>query len=536
MALKLSNVIILLTCVPWLTTTSAELSSQPGSRNPDRFIMSESLEPFVESLDLPSIEAEHLKSTLARSTNASPAHRACAAAQLLLGSDIVNTPPVEQSTVDGSWSEACRLLPACAIQPRSAQHVATALKIIRQFNVPFAVRSGGHSPNPGFSSIQDGILIDLSRLDGITVSDDRATVSVGPGQRWGDVYTALDPYQVSVIGGRMPNIGVGGVILGGGYHHFSAKYGLAADNVKSFEIVLADGTIATADATKNSDLFWALKGAGPNFGIVTNFELYTVPLNKIWYEVLVVSNEDAHAVLDAFVTWQNTSASSDTKGTVGLVMALQYITLGFVYSEPSEKRPATFSAFDAIKPLSVAVPPTNGTVSSLGAILGAMNAPGRHDYRAASTRIDAQLYKDVYDFWLVKAREVNKATGANQTFAVQPAPIGLAEAGNARGGNAMGIPTQDHMWWTTLVDWENAADDETVRSASISTTEKWRELGEERGLHLDFLYTNDASRDQSPIATYGAANVAKLKAIALKYDPDQVFQNLQNDGFLLRKI
>lgn len=90
--------------------------------------------------------------------------------------------------------------------------------------------------------------------------------------------------------------------------------------------------------------------------------------------------------------------------------------------------------------------------------------------------------------------------------------------------------------WTTLIDWDNAADDEVVRSVSISTTEKWRELGEQRGLHLDYLYTNDASKDQNPIATYGAANVDKLKAIALKYDPEKLFQTLQNDGFLLRKI
>lgn len=77
------------------------------------------------------------------------------------------------------------------------------------------MRSGGHSPNPGFSSIQDGILIDLSQLNKITVSDDRATVSVGPGQRWGDVYSTLDAYGVSVIGGRIPNVGVGGLMLGG---------------------------------------------------------------------------------------------------------------------------------------------------------------------------------------------------------------------------------------------------------------------------------------------------------------------------------
>lgn len=182
----------------------------------------------------------------------------------------------------------------------------------------------------------------------------------------------------------------------GGYYHFSAKYGLAADNVKSFEVrpmasingfhliplthlevVLADGTIEKADATKNSDLFWALKGGGPNFGIVTNYELYTVPLHQIWYEVLIVSNEQAHAILDAFATWQNTSASSDTKGTVAVVMALQYITLGFVYSEPSSKRPAAFSAFNGITPLTTAVPQTNGTVASLAAILSVSDASKR---------------------------------------------------------------------------------------------------------------------------------------------------------------
>lgn len=178
-----------------------------------------------------------------------------------------------------------------------------------------------------------------------------------------------------------------------------------------------------------------------------------------------------------------------------------------------------------------------------------------HDYRSAAMKVDAQLYKDVYDFWLVKAQEVNGITGANQTFVLQPVPAELTRMGDAKGGNAMGIPKHNHtckyafmssrfvliliahtLGWTTLVDWENVVDDETVRSVSISTSEKWKELGKERGLYLDYLYLNDASKDQSPIATYGAANVDKLKTIALKYDPDQLFQNLQNDGFLIRNI
>lgn len=78
--------------------------------------------------------------------------------------------------------------------------------------------------------------------------------------------------------------------------------------------------------------------------------------------------------------------------------------------------------------------------------------------------------------------------------------------------------------------------DDTVRAAPISTTDKWKQLGEERGLCLPFLYMNDASRDQNPIAGYGATNVEKLKAVSKKYDPALIFQTLQNDGFLLSRV
>ncbi|ESZ98116.1 hypothetical protein SBOR_1495 [Sclerotinia borealis F-4128] len=134
------------------------------------------------------------------------------------------------------------------------------MKIISFLHVPFAVRSGGHSPNPYFASIgSNGILISTTNLNSITVSSDNSIASIGPGLRCGAVYKALDPYGVSVIGGRIPQVGVGGLILGG----MCQK--LAADNVKSFEVVLASGEIVNANAAINSDLFWALKGGGPNF-------------------------------------------------------------------------------------------------------------------------------------------------------------------------------------------------------------------------------------------------------------------------------
>lgn len=127
--------------------------------------------------------------------------------------------------------------PSCAILPSNEQGVSIAVKIVNFLQIKFATRSGGHSPNPGFAAIgQPGVLIDLQKLKQVTVSADRSTVTLGPGAIWGDVYAQLDPYNIGVIGGRLPSIGVAGLILGGGYFHFSAKYGLAADNVKTFGV------------------------------------------------------------------------------------------------------------------------------------------------------------------------------------------------------------------------------------------------------------------------------------------------------------
>lgn len=97
-------------------------------------------------------------------------------------------------------------------------------------------------------------------------------------------------------------------------------------------------------------------------------------------------------------------------------------------------------------------------------------------------------------------------------------------------------PSNRLSGWTTLVDWTDAADDAAVRAVPIAVTDTMKRLSEERGLDVPFLFTNDASRDQNPIASYGAANVQRLKAIAEKYDPDRVFQNQQAEGFLLRDL
>ncbi|AEO70940.1 uncharacterized protein THITE_114425 [Thermothielavioides terrestris NRRL 8126] len=381
----------------------------------------------------------------------------------------------------------------------------------------FSIRSGGHSPNPTWSSIgSDGILVDLQKLNSVTVSGNGSVASVGSGARWGDVYSVLDSHGTSVIGAKDRTVGVGGSILGGGYHHLPNQFGLAADNVKNFEVVLSNGSIVDANSEQNSDLFWALKGGGPNFGVVTRYDLYTVPVHYVWVHINVYSPNDGSNVLAAFDEWQR-SAGSDTKSNADIIISLDYIVLILVHSEPRAEPLQVFQPFTALQPIEVALPPTNLTLNQLSAVLetAGFSTPGR--------------------LWRKKALPVRQSTGANQIFVLQHVGQNLIDQATKNGDNALDIPQGPQQWWTTSIDWQSAQDDDLVRSVSVDTTEKWAQLAVERDIGIPFLYMNDAARDQNPLASYGSESLAKLKAVAKKYDPRHVFQTLQNGGFLLSR-
>ena len=113
-------------------------------------------------------------------------------------------------------SSTCTESPSFVVLPRSSSEVSLVLKVINALRLTFAVRSGGHSPNPGWSSTQQpGLVIDLRSLNQISVTDDKVIVTLGPGALWGDVYETLDKHEITVTGGRIPSVGVGGLILGG---------------------------------------------------------------------------------------------------------------------------------------------------------------------------------------------------------------------------------------------------------------------------------------------------------------------------------
>ena len=152
-----------------------------------------------------------------------------------------------------------------------------------KYNCKFAVRGGGHTPqaNSG-ANIDGGVTIDLSALNKVELSHDNTTTLVGAGARWGNVYSYLDPLNYAVVGGRVSDVGVGGLLTGGGNSFFTARYGFACDNVVEYEIVLASGEVVRANKKTRPDLFRAMKGASNNLGIVTRFELATFPQTPFW--------------------------------------------------------------------------------------------------------------------------------------------------------------------------------------------------------------------------------------------------------------
>ena len=124
----------------------------------------------------------------------------------------------------------------CIIEPSSAADVSKAMQIMTFTGATYSVRSGGHNPNPGWASNNGGVLIDLGNMNDFTLSSDGSYVSVGPGNRWKRVYEDLSKSNKSVVGGRVTDVGVGGYLLGGGLSHFSSQYGMAATNVRNFEV------------------------------------------------------------------------------------------------------------------------------------------------------------------------------------------------------------------------------------------------------------------------------------------------------------
>ncbi|MDQ3508932.1 MAG: FAD-binding oxidoreductase [Actinomycetota bacterium] len=170
--------------------------------------------------------------------------------------------------------------PALIARCADTADVIAAVNFDREHGLALAVRGGGHN-GAGLGMCDDGLVIDLSRMRGIRVDPASRTVRVEGGATWGDVDHATHAFGLATPSGIISTTGVGGLTLGGGLGHLTRKCGLSIDNLLSVDMVLADGSFATASADENEDLFWAVRGGGGNFGVVTSFEFRLHPIHTI---------------------------------------------------------------------------------------------------------------------------------------------------------------------------------------------------------------------------------------------------------------
>ncbi|KAL4744697.1 hypothetical protein BDW72DRAFT_208805 [Aspergillus terricola var. indicus] len=372
--------------------------------------------------------------------------------------------------------------PACFLQPQTASDLGLAISILSMADdgseqCQFGVRGGGHMPWKGAASAEGGVTIDIALLNGTVYDEETSTASIMGGTKWGDVYKALEPLGVAVPGGRADTVGVGRLLIGGGLSYFANQYGLACDNVLSFEIVLSNGTLTTASNTTNTDLFRALKGGGNNFGIVTRVTLRAFKQGQLWGGLIGHSTTEIRAQSRALV---NFTSSLNDEPHAQLVTIWQH----------NGKTNASFAASGLQYTLGTAQPAIFRQVLDLPMALSTLRVTG------------------IYDLMMETAPPPGKRavfltlTFRNDVRVLEHLYSLLEEALLAV--HAAGVGSED---WTLKV------------------------YVQEIGADSEYIYMNYAARYQNPLRGYGKENVEFIKAVARKYDPLEVFQRQVPGGF-----
>lgn len=195
------------------------------------------------------------------------------------------------------WNGAVTSNPDEVLYCTSTHDVQQSLARARQFNIPIALKSGGHSA-AGFSSIEGGMLLSLRGLNSVSVDPQETTVTVGGGALWGEVDRETQRYGLATPGCFISSVGVAGPLQSGGVSRLIRRYGLIADQLLSAQVVLADGSLVMVSDLVNSDLFWALRGGGiGNFGVITQMKLRVHPLRQVRTVTLVYPAEQMAATL-----------------------------------------------------------------------------------------------------------------------------------------------------------------------------------------------------------------------------------------------
>ena len=414
--------------------------------------------------------------------------------------------------------------PRVILRPAGAADVIRGIGLARTSGVPLAIRSGGHSV-AGFSSVDDGIVLDLRAMKGIRVDPAGKTVRAQGGVNWGEMDRETQAFGLAVTGGRVTTTGVVGFTTGAGSGWLERKYGFAADNVIRADVVTADGELVTASEDENQELLWGLKGGGGNFGVVTEMEFTLGPLSPIVYGGLAAF--DPKKGHDVARIWRDLSHENDDIGwAVANVTAppLPFVpeewqgkhvvaVVGMIAGahEKAEKVIAKLRALGPVFDLWQPMPYT-----MVQTLLDPANPYGRQNYWRAHNLVD--FGDSVIDTFL-------------EAGASRPSPFTAVIMLN--GGGAIGrvgendtaisgrnSPFNFHLngMWD-----DPAATDENV--AWVKGISKALAPHISEGISLNFA---TEIGDDALNESFGAKKVERLRALKDRYDPANVFRMNQN--------
>jgi FAD/FMN-containing dehydrogenase len=324
--------------------------------------------------------------------------------------------------------------------------------------------------------------------------------------------------------------------LGGGISHYANAHGWACDNIESFEVVTASGDIVTASAQEFSDLYWALRGGGNNFGIVTAFNMRTFLQGPMWGGQRAHTEDQWDKVYQAYYNYA-INAEKDTKQAQIVSFALQngmkIAAEDLEYSDPTPWPPV----FDEWKAIPAIIDQTAvANMSKLANQLGAGTPDGiQETYWDRTFKVDKDIFKTFIDIFFEMLPAIADAAGILPVLSFQAITVPAMQKMQQNGGNALGLNPDDGPIFicNLAIMWTNVTDNTRIMSFSNSLYERLVAEADKKGLNNDYIYMNYASPYQDVISSYGAANKQKLKDIATNYDPTGVFQTLQPGYFKL---
>jgi FAD binding domain/Berberine and berberine like len=424
------------------------------------------------------------------------------------------------------WNGLFDRRPALIARCRDKMDVVAAVNFGRDSGMTIAVRSGGHSAQ-GHSSCDDGLVIDLSQMKGISVDPGSGTCRAEPGLTWAEFDTATQEHALAVTGGRFSTTGISGLILGSGSGWLERKCGLTADNLISAEVVLADGSVVRASEDENSELFWGLRGGGGNFGIVTEFELQLHEVGPVIYGGLLGCPPDRGAEILAFMRDYMKDAPED----LGTAVA-------FVSAPPEPFVPPEMH----FKPITGVVICWTGSQEEGERICApirevaqpVVDMVGPIPYTALQSMLDggapygirgymkAEFLTDLGDDTIAELVKVG-ASRPNPMTQLLLEPLGGAISDIGEEDTALG--RRDVTWcYHALTLWMEPEQDAAQMAWARQIADDMRPHTTS-GVYLNF--TSDAGDDRVR-STYGEEKYARLVALKDRYDPGNLFHLNQN--------